>query len=87
MSPAFHHGTAQLPDGWIMRRGRLDSDGVDVHGWVWGPGDPVFILSPEGVDDTLSVRAPCPVAALSLITVDGWPPRNVKRYNWEYQTL
>lgn len=86
MSRAFHHGEATLPDGWVMRRVRLDGRGVDVNGWVWGAGHPVWYLSPRGVDDSLTVRAPCPVIAVSLLTVGGWPPRSVKRYNWEYQT-
>lgn len=85
MSGAFYHGTARLPDGWIMRRGRLDERGCDTHGWFWGPGDPVFILQPDDVDDTLSVRAPCPVIAVALVTLDRWPPRSSKRFNWEYQ--
>jgi len=83
---AFYHGTARLPDGWIMRRGCLDSEDRDIHGWNWGPGEPVFVLQPEGIDDTLSVRAPCPVIAISMVTIDGWPPRNVKRYRWEYSS-
>lgn len=84
--PAFHHGTAILSDGWKMRRGRLDAVGRDVHGWLWGPGDPVFVLAPDGIDDSMSVRAPCPVIAVAMVTLAGWPPRNVKRFGWEYQT-
>ena len=68
-----------------MRRGRLDADGYDARGWFWGPGGPVFILAPDGIDDALSVRAPCPVIAVALVTVDGWPPRSSKRFNWEYR--
>ena len=83
---AFEPSHAGLPDGWIMRRLRLDERFRDVHGWEWGPGDPVFILAPEGIDDTLSVRAPCPVAAVALVMLDRWPPRVSKRFRWEYQT-
>ncbi len=81
---AFYHGTAWLPDGWIMRRVRLNSMGVDTHGWRWGAGLPVYRLEPVAVDDSLTVRAPSPVAALWLVMSDGWPPRRVKRFNWEY---
>jgi hypothetical protein len=81
---AFHPGEARLPDGWVMRRGRIDDRGYDVRGWWWGVGDPVWHLQPEGIDDSMTVRAPCPVIALALVTVDGWPPRKSKRFNWEY---
>ena len=82
---AFDSHRVQLPDGWFMRRLRLDDRFHDVHGWDWGPGDPVFIMAPEGVDDTLSVRAPCPVIAVALVTIDRWPPLSSKRFRWEYQ--
>lgn len=85
-SAVFHHGEARLPDGWVMRRGRLDETGTDAHGWVWGQGDPVFILTPGDTDDSLSVRAPCPVIAVALVSIDGWPPRKSKRFNWEYHS-
>lgn len=86
MSRAFHHGTATLPAGWTMRRVRLDDHGADIHNWVWGRGEPVFVIAPPEVDDTLSVRAPCPFLALWAVEREGWPPRSVKRYNWEYGT-
>lgn len=80
--PTYHHGVAELPDGWYLRRVRLDEAGYDRFGWGWGAGSPVWVLS-DGID-ALSVRAPCPVAALAIVTLDGWPPRRIKRYNWEY---
>lgn len=86
MSTTFYHGTAVLAGGWTMRQVRLDERGVDAHGWVWGPGEPVFVVAPPDVDDTLSIRAPCPILALWTVEREGWPPRSVKRYNWEYQT-
>lgn len=81
---AFYHGTARLPNGWIMRRVRIDDRGYDVHGWFWGPGHQVYRVEPESVDDSLTVRAPSPVVAIALLVADGWPPRKSKRYNWEY---
>jgi hypothetical protein len=73
---------APLPDGWVLRRVALDPDGVDRHGWRWGPGEPLWHLS-DGVD-SLTVRSPSPVAAIALVTVEAWPPRLLRRYNWEY---
>ncbi len=84
MSRVFYHRTARLPDGWIMRRVRLDERGYDAHGWFWGPGDPVYRIEPATIDDSLSVRAPSPVVAVALAGEDGWPPRKSKRHNWEY---
>lgn len=84
MSRVFHHGVARLPDGWLMRRVRLDGRCCDAHGWFWGAGDPVYRVEPQGVDDSLSVRAPSPVVAVALLSADNWPPRKSKRYNWEY---
>lgn len=85
MTTTFHHGVARLPDGWVMRRVRLDDTGYDAHGWFWGPGYPVYRVEPDGIDDSLTVRAPSPVAAVALLFADGWPPRKSKRYNWEYE--
>lgn len=78
----YHHGVAELPDGWCLRRVRLDEAGRDRFGWEWGAGSPVWHLSDE--IESLTVRAPCPVAALGIVARDGWPPREIKRYNWEY---
>lgn len=83
--PAFYHGTVRLPGGWTMRRVRLDENGVDVHDWRHGPGPPLFVIAAPGPDDTLSVRAPCPVIALAIVDAEGWPPKRMKRFNWEYQ--
>lgn len=31
-NPAYNPGAARFPDGWTMKRGRLDANGTDVHG-------------------------------------------------------
>lgn len=73
---------ASLPDGWAMCRIVLRADGTDLFGWKWGHGDPLWYLT-DGVD-SLTIRAPSPVAALAVVTIEGWPPKTVRRYNWEY---
>lgn len=79
---AYYSGEAVLPDGWTMRRVRLNAQGFDVHGWQWGVGEPLWHLSDDL--DSCTVRSPSPVAALAIVLADGWPPTKTKRYNWHY---
>ena len=86
MIRCFFHGEVRLPGGWTMRRARLDADWRDATGWSWGPGDPLYHFREEGVgvDDSLTVRAPSPVAALWIAMSEGWPPIRARRFNFEY---
>jgi hypothetical protein len=73
---------AILPDGWAMTRVDLDASGRDVFGWVWGPGEPLWYVT-DGAE-SLTIRAPSPVAAIALVMTEAWPPKLLRRYNWEY---
>lgn len=73
-----------LPNGWTMRLIEFNAAGRDRYGWKWGAGDRLWHLS-DGAD-SLTIRCPSPVAALATVMIESWPPRTVRRYNWEYRT-
>jgi len=60
-------------------------NGRDASGWLFGLGLPLWWIG--DASESLTIRAPSPVAALVAVMLDGWPPRTMRRYNWEYTEL
>jgi hypothetical protein len=82
VASGFYPSSARLPDGYVMHRVLLDERGRDASGWVFGLGLPLWCVT-DGAE-SLTIRASSPVAALAMIMLDGWPPKHMRRYNWEY---
>jgi hypothetical protein len=69
-----------LTDGWKIKQ----ISRIDKSGWDFGPGLPLFAIYDEF--ESLTVRAHNANEAILIVAREGWPPKTLRRYNWEYQT-
>ena len=68
-----------LGDGWFIKR----INRIDKSGWDFGPGLPLWAIYDDM--ESLTVRANDINEAILIVAREGWPPKTLRRYNWEYQ--